>query len=550
MTMENMGELTDQQIDNSSTTPISSSQSVSEKEFTVTPKQEFVDPNSVDSASVSPGVGESSPSGELPSSELSSGELESPAITRADLVSVIPVSMIDTHEFRSQMGEIQYQTLNGRMSPGYSTNYATLTPLQPLPPISTVSDKFLQNSANNFQLINNMNGLQGMENIMTLNNYNSYEKMMTPVSIPISMMGQMNGYNQTISYTYNVGQNGLPSPKQDMKPILSPVHSSSYDPYQFQQNVSVPSRMHSPMKIKQCDSPIPMMQGSNGLHLSPGMESTSPHSMHSGSPQHQGMDQNGKEVEEINTKELAQRISSELKRYSIPQAVFAQRVLCRSQGTLSDLLRNPKPWSKLKSGRETFRRMWKWLQEPEFQRMSALRLAACLQPQENEGPGEDYNPYNGWNNDAGSYSNDVQVKYEPVEVKYEIDSPGPDSPTASIISNGSTRLMVCHAETGEILCRIAVKRKESEISTQQENRGPKKPRLVFTDIQRRTLHAIFKETKRPSKEMQATIAQQLGLEVTTVANFFMNARRRSVDKWRDDNGNDNRDSAPTGMPKS
>ena len=79
--------------------------------------------------------------------------------------------------------------------------------------------------------------------------------------------------------------------------------------------------------------------------------------------------------EELNTKELAQRVSAELKRYSIPQAVFAQRVLCRSQGTLSDLLRNPKPWSKLKSGRETFRRMWKWLQEPEYQRMSALRLA-------------------------------------------------------------------------------------------------------------------------------------------------------------------------------
>merc|ERR1719193_2811028 len=85
------------------------------------------------------------------------------------------------------------------------------------------------------------------------------------------------------------------------------------------------------------------------------------------------------EVEEINTKELAQRISAELKRYSIPQAIFAQRVLCRSQGTLSDLLRNPKPWSKLKSGRETFRRMFKWLQEPEFQRMSALRLAVMQQ---------------------------------------------------------------------------------------------------------------------------------------------------------------------------
>jgi hypothetical protein len=78
-------------------------------------------------------------------------------------------------------------------------------------------------------------------------------------------------------------------------------------------------------------------------------------------------------MEEISTRDVAQRVSNELKRYSIPQAVFAQRVLGRSQGTLSDLLRNPKPWSKLKSGRETFRRMWKWLQEPEYQRMAALR---------------------------------------------------------------------------------------------------------------------------------------------------------------------------------
>jgi hypothetical protein len=127
------------------------------------------------------------------------------------------------------------------------------------------------------------------------------------------------------------------------------------------------------------------MSSVNGLHVNSTVTpDASPHS-HSGSPQRERslgpMDtQSNKqqELEELNTKELAQRISSELKRYSIPQAVFAQRVLCRSQGTLSDLLRNPKPWSKLKSGRETFRRMWKWLQEPEFQRMSALRLAGNI----------------------------------------------------------------------------------------------------------------------------------------------------------------------------
>uniref|UniRef100_A0A672U5R1 One cut homeobox 3 n=1 Tax=Strigops habroptila TaxID=2489341 RepID=A0A672U5R1_STRHB len=65
---------------------------------------------------------------------------------------------------------------------------------------------------------------------------------------------------------------------------------------------------------------------------------------------------------------------------------------------------------------------------------------------------------------------------------------------------------------------------------------PKKQRLVFTDLQRRTLIAIFKENKRPSKEMQMTISQQLGLELNTVSNFFMNARRRCMNRWQEEPG--------------
>ena len=128
-------------------------------------------------------------------------------------------------------------------------------------------------------------------------------------------------------------------------------------------HMAIANSMHHQNMLQTCPvSGVPTMMGNNNMNL---MKQTAMATTSSG---------NG-EVEEINTKELAQRISAELKRYSIPQAIFAQRVLCRSQGTLSDLLRNPKPWSKLKSGRETFRRMWKWLQEPEFQRMSSLRLA-------------------------------------------------------------------------------------------------------------------------------------------------------------------------------
>ena len=47
------------------------------------------------------------------------------------------------------------------------------------------------------------------------------------------------------------------------------------------------------------------------------------------------------------------------------------------------------------------------------------------------------------------------------------------------------------------------------------------------------LSALLQETKRPSKEMQVSIARQLSLQPTTVGNFFMNARRRLQDKWKE-----------------
>ncbi|XP_071521811.1 uncharacterized protein [Panulirus ornatus] len=236
------------------------------------------------------------------------------------------------------------------------------------------------------------------------------------------------------------------------------------------------------------------------------------------------------EVEEINTKELAQRISAELKRYSIPQAIFAQRVLCRSQGTLSDLLRNPKPWSKLKSGRETFRRMWKWLQEPEFQRMSALRLAAsmvtgtCGWRGSSRALGERQAVPGTWwwsgEESDGGYR-------RPHYSGYGFGGEG-QRPTGGDPAFYQAGFQVKASSS-------SCKRKEEQQSHPDQQPAPKKPRLVFTDLQRRTLQAIFKETKRPSKEMQVTIARQLGLEPSTVGNFFMNARRRSMDKWKDDN---------------
>lgn len=174
----------------------------------------------------------------------------------------------------------------------------------------------------------------------------------------------------------------------------------------------------------------------------------------------------------IDTKDLCKRIAYELKQHSIPQAIFAERILCRSQGTLSDLLRNPKPWNKLKSGRETFRRMFNWVQQPLHVRLSILDM------------------YKGPMGSNSTGTTSVVMS--------------PPTPAQNARQNHRSRAI---ADDG--------------------GSAAKRPRLVFTDIQKRTLQAIFKETQRPSREMQQTIAEHLRLDMSTVSNFFMNARRRS-----------------------
>lgn len=358
-----------------------------------------------------------------PQEDSRDSELLSPGKLSPTSVSV--ANMIDAGDFRTLQPEPTYQTLtsvNGRMSPpGYSPNssYATLTPLQPLPPISTMSDKFAYGHASNvtgsFTVMQN-NGLGiglGLGSVNVNTAYTMPNMGMTP---PHNYSSPGMGIQQQpspISPQSAYSQNGLPSPQKSMSPpsydspygnqrelvarslqspTLSPPSASLNSPGGTLASLNGLTLHHNPPALVQiaapqrdCSPSPPVLS----LQQTPSQQQSQPPQQQQ--PQQQTTMQQIQtkaptpttltvttitpDVEEINTKELAQRISAELKRYSIPQAIFAQRVLCRSQGTLSDLLRNPKPWSKLKSGRETFRRMWKWLQEPEFQRMSALRLA-------------------------------------------------------------------------------------------------------------------------------------------------------------------------------
>ncbi|XP_076844695.1 one cut domain, family member, like [Brachyhypopomus gauderio] len=370
----------------------------------------------------------------------------------------------------------------GRDTPtSCGSTYTTLTPLQPF------DDKFhhhhhhhhpclpVSNVIGSFTLMREDRGLGG-------NFYNPYGKdlsMGQSLSPPLTSSGletAMHGYGSLGSqnghsgqmlpggHEVHMGSNGgnifcrtaTDFGREMSPPSLGGDHGVSHQLNKMDTHQHAPT-YHPHLYTQTYQHHHPSQQASKLGELS-GSSPSSSSSSSSSSLTREGMlagSQGGSAGEEINTKDVAQRIITELKRYSIPQAIFAERVLCRSQGTLSDLLRNPKPWGKLKSGRETFKRMSRWLQEPEFQRMASLRLEAC-------------------------------------------------------------------------------KRKEQEQSKQERNQGPKRTRLVFTDLQRRTLMAIFRENQRPAKELQVTIAQQLGLELSTVSNFFMNARRRNVNRWSEE----------------
>ncbi|KAL0160236.1 hypothetical protein M9458_043961, partial [Cirrhinus mrigala] len=274
-------------------------------------------------------------------------------------------------------------TMSCDSSMSLSSTYTTLTPLQHhLPPISNVSEKFHHhphphahhhpahqrlaagNVSGSFTLMRDDRGLASMGNL-----YGHYSKDLSGMGPPLSPLS-----------------NGLGSLHNSQQTL------SAYGPSAHLGNDKMIStggfESHAAM-LGRGEEHLARGLGGHGAGIMSSLNGINHHHSHSHSQANGsvlserdrqaagggGQGGGSGQVEEINTKEVAQRITAELKRYSIPQAIFAQRILCRSQGTLSDLLRNPKPWSKLKSGRETFRRMWKWLQEPEFQRMSALRLA-------------------------------------------------------------------------------------------------------------------------------------------------------------------------------
>ncbi|TWW79767.1 Hepatocyte nuclear factor 6 [Takifugu flavidus] len=421
-------------------------------------------------------------------SDLSHGQDGRAMLHSRDLSAVFPrpslggPSMALEHEHRPpafdhSMSAVGY---SGDSPSSSGSTYTTLTPLQPF------DDKFhhhhhhhhpclpVSNVIGSFTLMREDRAHLGT------NFYNPYGKdlamsqSLSPPSAGAGLGSSMHGYgslgngtngngNQMLHGGYDVHGGSLFCRTSDFGREMSPPGLGAGDvPVGHQLNKMDAqhghSHSHHPHLYSQHYQPHhhPSQQTSKmGEHL----HVSSPGSSSSGDSKLPGGGGGG--GEEINTRDVAQRIITELKRYSIPQAIFAERVLSRSQGTLSDLLRNPKPWGKLKSGRETFKRMSRWLQEPEFQRMASLRLEVI--------------------------SMQLSVQEEGAGAEQAGAQPGPEAHQAGV-------------------------------------HGPAAPHAP----------GHLQGEPPPFQELQVTISQQLGLELSTVSNFFMNARRRNLNKWADE----------------
>ncbi|NWI18646.1 CUX2 protein, partial [Crypturellus soui] len=86
---------------------------------------------------------------------------------------------------------------------------------------------------------------------------------------------------------------------------------------------------------------------------------------------------------EVDTLELTRQVKEKLAKNGICQRIFGEKVLGLSQGSVSDMLSRPKPWSKLtQKGREPFIRMQLWLTDQLGQGISQQPPASQGSPAE------------------------------------------------------------------------------------------------------------------------------------------------------------------------
>ncbi|KAL7835024.1 hypothetical protein SRHO_G00292710 [Serrasalmus rhombeus] len=183
-----------------------------------------------------------------------------------------------------------------------------------------------------------------------------------------------------------------------------------------------------------------------------------------------GLDTETLQLPELDTLSIARRVKEVLAENNLGQRLFGEQVLGLTQGTVSDLLARPKPWTELSmKGREPFLRMCFWLEDPHnVEHLKAMK----------------------------STGHRAHLKQPFTLLSTGSDDPSQDSLLDSIVDHPGQ-------------CNMA-----------------KRPRVVLTSQEKEVLVRVFQLEPYPSHHTTQRLALELGLQPSTVTNWFYNHRSR------------------------
>ncbi|KAK2910823.1 hypothetical protein Q8A67_002956 [Cirrhinus molitorella] len=172
---------------------------------------------------------------------------------------------------------------------------------------------------------------------------------------------------------------------------------------------------------------------------------------------------------DLDTFSITQRVKETLTINSIGQRVFGEEVLGLTQSSVSELLSHPKPWTKLSlKGKENFIRMHLWLQDPQkIQKLNVMKKM------------------------------DQRARLKRALIGSDCDSHRTLDAGGQGFCDGWGR------------CDVM-----------------KKPRVILSPQERETLIAAYQTEPYPSPYTIDRLAAQLGLQTSTVSNWFYNHRSR------------------------
>ncbi|XP_061762991.1 homeobox protein cut-like 2 isoform X3 [Nerophis ophidion] len=284
---------------------------------------------------------------------------------------------------------------------------------------------------------------------------------------------------------------------------------------------------------------------------------------------------------EVDTLELTRQVKEKLAKNGICQRIFGEKVLGLSQGSVSDMLSRPKPWSKLtQKGREPFIRMQLWLLDQLGQ-----TLNQTLNQAPNRGHAHDKSPVMTQSSPSPPISPAEGHPSPPVEpVSLSLESSKENQQPESLVlglppqtegGKSTPGLMIQHHPTHQLgiqelvamsseLDTYAITKKVKEVltdnnlaylkrrygllstgsdsdspSTRSECVSPtlssldlcsygqaKKPRVVLGAVEKETLRKAYLLEPYPSQNTIEMLASQLHLKTNTVINWFHNYRSR------------------------